>query len=225
MDLIAHRGFAAEAPENTVAAVERAGALADAVEVDVRRCGSGELVVVHDATVDRVTDTSGRIDEFPLAELRALDVLGSGEGIPSLSAVLDAVPAGTTVNLELKEAGLAADALAAADDAGVDVLVSAFEPAALRDVRDVAPDVPTAYLCTHRDDAPVATARRLGCDALHPSVPLCLTTRTVGRARDAGLAVNAWTVNRAVVVRMLSVPGVDGVIADASDVCAPRAGT
>jgi len=216
VDLIAHRGFAAEAPENTVAAVERAGALADAVEVDVRRCGSGELVVAHDATVDRVTDASGPVSEFSLDDLRALDVLGSGEGIPPLSAVLDAVPDGVRLNLELKESGLAADAVAAADAAGVDVLVSAFDPAVLREVADADPAVPTAYLCTPRDDAPVATAARLGCDALHPSFPLCLVTRVVRRASDEGIAVNAWTVNRRSVVRLLDVCGVDGVIADAA---------
>ncbi|WP_121822664.1 glycerophosphodiester phosphodiesterase [Halostella salina] len=216
MDLIAHRGFAAEAPENTVAAVERAGALADAVEVDVRRCGSGELVVAHDATVDRVTDATGRVSEFSLAELRALDVLGTGEGIPPLSAVLDAVPDGVRVNLELKESGVAADAVAAADAADVDVFVSAFDPDVLRAVADADPGTPTAYLCTLRDDAPVATAAGLGCEALHPSFPLCLVTRIVGRAHDAGLDVNAWTVQRRSVAGLLDVCGVDGVIADAS---------
>ncbi|PSQ26414.1 glycerophosphodiester phosphodiesterase [Halobacteriales archaeon QS_9_68_17] len=214
MDLIAHRGFAAEAAENTVGAVRRAGELADAVEVDVRRCASGELVVVHDPTVDRVTDATGQVSDLSLAELRALDVLGSGEGVPSLAAVLEAVPDGTRANIELKERGLAADALAAAEAAGTDLLVSAFDPAVLREVAAVGPDVPTAYLCTHRDDAPAATADRLGCDALHPSFPLCVVTRIVARAHDVGLDVNAWTVARRAVARLLDACDVDGVIAD-----------
>lgn len=58
MRLIAHRGFAATAPENTIAAVQSAADHADAVEFDVQRCGSGELVVIHDDTIDRVTGTS-----------------------------------------------------------------------------------------------------------------------------------------------------------------------
>lgn len=215
--LLAHRGFAAEAPENTVAAVRRAAERADAVEVDVRRCGSGELVVVHDATVDRVTDGSGAVADLSLDELRALDVLQSGEGVPALSDVLDAIPADTAVNLELKEPDLAADALEAARDADSDLLVSSFSPAVIREVAGVDPDVPTALVCSHHADHPAWTANELGCDALHPSVALCLTTRTVRRAHEHGLDVNAWTVARRPVARLLATCGVDGVIADVSD--------
>ena len=67
MRLIAHRGFAAVHPENTVRAVRAAARVADAVEVDVRRCATGELVVIHDATVDRVTDGTGPVADHSLA--------------------------------------------------------------------------------------------------------------------------------------------------------------
>jgi glycerophosphoryl diester phosphodiesterase len=218
MDLIAHRGFAAEAPENTLAAVRRAADRADAVEVDVRRCGSGEPVVVHDATVDRVTDGSGVVADLTLAELRDLDVLQSGESIPLLSDVLDAIPADTTVNLELKESGLAADALAGADDADNDLLVSAFSPGVVREAASVDPTVPTALVCTHERDHPAWTANELGCDALHPSRTLCLTTRVVRRAHEYDLSVNAWTVSHRAIAHLLEVCGVDSFIADRSDV-------
>lgn len=217
MDLIAHRGFAAEAPENTLAAVRRAAERADAVEIDMRRCGSGELVVVHDDTVDRVTDGSGPVSGFSVSDLNALDVLRSGEGVPSLSDVLDAIPADTAVNIELKESGLAADALAAADAAGNDLLVSAFSPGVLREVASVDSAVPTALVCTHERDHPARTANDLGCDALHPSYPLCVTTRVVQRAHEFDLAVNAWTVSRRPIAGLLETCGVDGVIADVSD--------
>ena len=136
MRCIAHRGFAETYPENTVAAVRAATEQADAVEVDVRRCGSGELVLTHDETVDRVTDATGRVEAFTSGELASLDVLGSGEGIPTLSAALGAVEPGVQLNVELKEPGLAAEALAAADDASVEVLVSSFSPSVLREARD-----------------------------------------------------------------------------------------
>jgi glycerophosphoryl diester phosphodiesterase len=217
MDLIAHRGFAAEAPENTLAAVRRAADRADAVEVDVRRCGSGELVVVHDATVDRVTDGSSAVADLTLTELRDLDVLQSGESIPLLSVVLDAIPADTTVNLELKESGLAADALAAADSNDNDLLVSAFSPDVVREAASVDPAVSTALVCTHERDHPAWTANELGCDALHPSCTLCLTTRAVRRAHEYDLSVNAWTVSRRPMARLLEICGVDGLITDISD--------
>jgi len=78
MRLIAHRGFLSVNPENTVAAVEAAAAVADGIEIDVRRCGSGEPVVIHDETVDRVTDGRGAVDEHTVADLAALDVLEPG---------------------------------------------------------------------------------------------------------------------------------------------------
>ena len=115
MRLIAHRGFAGVNPENTLTAVGEAATVADAVEVDIRRCATGELVVVHDETVDRVTDGEGPVADHSLAELRGLDVLGTGEGVPTLEAVLEAVPDGVGANVELKEPGTAADALAAMD--------------------------------------------------------------------------------------------------------------
>src|SRR6056297_246672 len=109
MELIGHRGCAAQCPENTVRAVKRAAQYLDAIEVDVRRCGSGELVVFHDETVDRLTDESGPIADLSWTELRNLDVLDSGESIPTLDHVLDAFPQGVRAQLELKDTGIAAD--------------------------------------------------------------------------------------------------------------------
>jgi len=103
MQVIGHRGCADVYPENTVRAVTRAANFLDAVEVDVRRCGSGELVVFHDETVDRLTDASGRLADVAWAELQELDVLGSGELIPRLETVLAAVPDGVELQVELKE--------------------------------------------------------------------------------------------------------------------------
>ena len=140
MRLIAHRGFAGERPENTLSAVRRAVESADAVEVDARRCASGEVVVVHDETVDRVTDGTGPVDERTREELAVLSVLGSDEGVPTLGEVAAAIPDGVGLVLELKEAGIAEDALAAV--AGVDdLVVSSFVADALVECRRVDPDV------------------------------------------------------------------------------------
>lgn len=218
MRVIAHRGFAAEAPENTIAAVRRAGELADVVEIDVRRCASGELVVVHDATVDRVTDGSGAVREMTLSELQALDVRGSDESIPRLETAVDAVPPDVSVNLELKETGLAADALAVVADAPNDVVLSSFVRTALREVRDADPTVPTAFITSRLRDRPVRTALELDCEYVHPNYRLCFYSRLVSRAHEAGLGVNVWTVNRAWLARLLARRGVDGVATDRSGV-------
>lgn len=212
MDLIAHRGFAGVNAENTVGAVAAAADEADAVEVDVRRCGSGDLVVVHDADVDRVTGETGAVADRTAADLAALDVLGSGEGVPTLDAVLAAVPDAVGVNVELKERGLAADALAAAGRVANPVLVSSFDPAALAACREVDPGTPLALLFQADADANLALARQLDCAFVHPHHSLAESV--VPAAREAGLGVNVWTVDDRARAAALADLGVDGVVAD-----------
>ncbi|WP_256391315.1 glycerophosphodiester phosphodiesterase [Natronoarchaeum rubrum] len=219
---IAHRGYAAEAPENTIAALRRAGRRADAVEIDIRRCGSGELVVLHDAEVDRLTDGTGQVSELSLSELRALDVLGSGESIPTLDDALAAVPQGVAVNAELKASGIAADAVAALDAVANRAIVSSFSEQALRETRAYSASIPTAYLADRLRDRPVTTAVELDCQFVHPRFTLCFYSPLVARARELGLGVNVWTVDDPLVVRALCRLGVDGVVTDRSGVVPDR---
>ena len=222
MRVIAHRGFAAEAPENTVAALRRAARLADGVELDVRRCGSGEPVVVHDATVDRVTGGTGPVADHSLADLRSLDVLDSGEPIPGLREALAAVPDDVLVNVELKETGLAADVVDALEAVDNPAIVSSFSRTALREVRAASRSVPTAYLVDSLRDRPVSTAIELDCQYVHPRYSLCLYSPLVARARAVDLKVNAWTVTRTLAARRLATAGVDGVITDRTDLLGGR---
>ena len=98
MQLIGHRGARFEAPENTLAGFRHAIELGlSAVEFDVRVTRDNELVVIHDATVDRTTDGTGEVSSFSLAELRELDARAEFSDwpevcqIPTLSEVLDVV--------------------------------------------------------------------------------------------------------------------------------------
>lgn len=211
MRLIAHRGFAGAFPENTQRAIDGAVDHADEIEIDVRRCESGELVVIHDATVDRVTNGSGAVADHTIDELRALDVLGTGEGVPTLSEILRAVPNHIGVNVELKEPGLAVDALTRMRSLHPQTLVSSFLPDVLADCRTAASSIPRA-LITEDDDA-VRTARELDCEYIHPSIDAC-TERVVGAAHRQGLSVNVWTVRTRAEAEELTELGVDGVIAD-----------
>ncbi len=219
MNCIAHRGFAATHPENTLAAVRGAVAAgADGVEVDVRRCATGEVVVIHDGTVDRVSDGTGAVADHSLAELRDLDVLGTGAGVPTLAEVVAALPGGVTLNVELKETGLAADALAVATDHGGDVLVSSFETAALREAGEAGAES-LAVLFASGADRALDRARSLGCTAVHPNRSLC-GTALVDRCHEAGFAVNAWTVRSSDQRERLGAVDVDGVVTDAPAYCA-----
>ena len=216
--LIGHRGCAGQCPENTVAAVERAAPHVDAVEVDVRRCGSGELVVVHDAELDRLTGASGRVADADWEELRELSVLNSGEPIPRLGDALDAAPDGLLVNVEIKEPETALDALAAARRADNEVLFSSFHPEALAALRDRDPSADRALLVA--DGTPeraVGAATELGCVAVHPPIDPATESTIVEAAHEAGLAVNAWTATDREDAERLVAAGVDGIIADRWD--------
>jgi glycerophosphoryl diester phosphodiesterase len=219
MKLIGHRGCADQHPENTVGALVRAAAVLDAVEVDVRRCGSGEPVVFHDETVDRVTDAAGPLSSFDHADLCDLEVLDSEESVPLLSTVLAAVPDDATVQVELKERGLAADVRDVVADHDVDVSVSSFDAAALAEVADLDWSVSTGFLF---DSDPVVYLERaldLGCDAVHPHYDHCLETDVVDAAHAEGLDVVAWkAVETAEEVERLRRAGVDAVTADRWDV-------
>lgn len=216
--IIGHRGCAGQYPENTVRAVERSAPHVDEIEIDVRRCGSGELVVFHDERLDRLTDASGAVSDADYETLRQRAVLGSAETIPRLSTVLEAIPADTGVNLELKERGLAADALSAASGVENDVRYSSFIPAALREVRAADPTADTALVAVDGAARAIETATALGCGAIHPSRELVLDTVLTPSAHDAGLAVHAWTIADETAAAELVESGVDGLIVDRWDV-------
>lgn len=232
MRVFAHRGCPDRGPENTVAALRRAAPHVDAVEVDVRRCGSGELVAFHDVRLSRLlrhpdgSAAVGRLDDTDWATLSALRVRDSDQRVSLLSEVVDAADeVGLALNVELKETGLAADAVASLEGFDGEILVSSFDPAVLREVQAVA-DHPVALIVdagivTRRSTAwrrGLSVAVDLGAAAIHPAHRLLLGTGDpadqVRAAHDAGVAVNAWTVRNAAPVESLLSAGVDGIFVD-----------
>ena len=216
MELIAHRGCAEQYPENTLHAIEHSARQLSAVEIDVRRCRSGELVVFHDDTVDRLTDGDGLVAGMDWPQLSALDVLESGHSIPRLADALRAVPSGVEVQVELKQSGIASDVVTAIHEAGVDARVTSFLPEALTEVRQCDPDIPVGYL--FGEAVGVETGLRiadvLDCDSVHPRSTLCLETDVVERARADGRDVIAWGVGQRDTFAELRSVGVDAATSD-----------
>lgn len=102
-EIIAHRGASGEAPENTMKAFNLAVTQgADGIEMDIRRCKSGEMVVIHDATLERTTGRKGVVKDYTLEQLKALDA-GDGETIPDLTYVINRFRGRIRLFLELKE--------------------------------------------------------------------------------------------------------------------------
>jgi len=128
---IAHRGCPRQYPENTLTALRSAGSRAGAVEFDVRRCGTGESVVIHDERLDRVTDADGLVSETSVTELQRVHVMDSNAHVPTLQEVFQTVPEGVTLHIELKEPSVIDDVAMYTDQFAHDVIVSSFDPTAL----------------------------------------------------------------------------------------------
>jgi glycerophosphoryl diester phosphodiesterase len=227
--VLGHRGASADAPENTLAAFRLAlDQGADGVELDVWRCASGEVVVVHDEDTARVSGVALRVPQASVAELRALDVGAwkgeafRGERMPLLSDVLEALP-GAVVNVELKSrsgdlrlARGAAEVVARAD-AARRVLVSSFDWRLVVAFRIAAPHVPVGLLFDGERPwrFPLAAAiRLLGPSAVHPERRL-VTAARMRAWTGRGLAVNVWTVDDPEEARALAAQGAGGLITNA----------
>jgi glycerophosphoryl diester phosphodiesterase len=225
--VLGHRGASADAPENTLAAFALALEQgADGVELDVWRCGTGEIVVHHDADTRRTCGQALCVSAAPFAELRRLDAGSwkgprfSGERIPTLREVLEALPH-AIVNVELKAArlpdlGLARAAARAIADAGAGgrVVVSSFDVALLAAFRAAAPRVRAGFLFGVGRTWRVRAAAAIAClrpAAVHPEHTL-VTPERAARWAARGLAVNTWTVDAPGEVRRLAALGVAAVI-------------
>jgi glycerophosphoryl diester phosphodiesterase len=218
MRCIAHRGFAGVYPENTLTAVRQAGQQADLIELDVRQCRSGDPVVIHDETVDRVTDDTGPVSDISLATLQSMDVLGTGEGVPSLEAVLRAVPDGVGLNLELKEEGLTEAVAPLVADVDTEILLSSFSTDVLVEAREAMPEVDRALLVDSSAEAGIERAASLDCAAIHPHWRL-LDFALLERAHRSGLDVNVWTIKDEDKTGQYEKMGVDGVVVDDPAAC------
>lgn len=234
---IAHRGAGKLAPENTLAAIRHGASFGYRMfEFDVKLSGDGKAVLMHDATLDRTTSGSGRVDALTMGELAALDA-GSwhgpayaGEPIPTLAAVARYTQAnGFLVNIEIKPvpgaehrtgAAVALDALSLWKGAAVPPLLSSFSEEALAAARDVAPGLPRALLLDKLPADWLERLKRLDCVALDANHRE-LDDQVIAAAHAAGFKVLCYTVNDPQRARDLVSWGLDGLITDAVDQIAP----
>jgi glycerophosphoryl diester phosphodiesterase len=224
MRILGHRGASADAPENTLPALLLALAQgADGVEFDVQLCASGEVVVFHDASLERLAGRPGRVVDTPWSTLRTLDVGSPGgrapASIPLLTEVLEALPRTAWLNIELKADGgglhLAATVarLLARQDTER-VVISSFQPLCLLAFAARAPGVRRGYLL---DPAwpfwleAGLIAPLVGRDAIHPG-DAQVSEERVRAWHRSGREVAVWTVDAAERARTLERWGVDTLI-------------
>jgi len=210
---LAHRGDWRHAPENSLAAFAAALAIpgCDGLEFDVRVARDGVAVCYHDDTLTRVHGVDRRVADLRADELEAL-------GIPSLATVLATVPRRAFLDVELKgDPGRGAfEALVAGRGPGLErAVVSSFEAATLRRVGGWAPSWPRWLNARDASPATIATAIDLDCRGISVEWH-ALDPGAIARAREAGLAVAAWTVRRRPTARRLARLGVAAICVEAA---------
>jgi glycerophosphoryl diester phosphodiesterase len=228
--VIAHRGDSAHRPENTLASFASALALgADFVEFDVQLTRDGHVVVIHDPTLERTTDGTGRVADHTLAELRRLSAgcpqrFGDayrGERIPTLSEVLGMLRDRAVATIEIKhdavtadaEGGIEAHTIAELRKAGMEkqAAVISFSRTALLRCRDLAPEIARGYLVLRGEVGDVLRgARETASTVVLPEKGM-LSAELRDRAREAGIKLATWVVDDPAELRALAVFDLYGI--------------
>jgi glycerophosphoryl diester phosphodiesterase len=216
---IGHRGAAGYEPENTLRSIRRALELgADGIEVDVYFV-DGQIVVFHDATLERTTNGSGSLVRKTFAQLRALDA-GKGERIPTLREVFETVDRRAFINIELKGARTAAPVAALIGEffdrgwRSEDFLVSSFHRAQLRRIAD--PRIRIGLLLARPTRLCWMNARRVRAWAVNPALRYA-TAPFIEKAHALGYRVFVYTVNAPEDIARMRHLGADGVFTDFPD--------
>ncbi|MBT3274352.1 MAG: glycerophosphodiester phosphodiesterase [Spirochaetales bacterium] len=229
--LFAHRGYSSRAPENTLAAFTLARKLGiPGIELDVRLCSSGELIVFHDGDLKRVTGVTGPIAEKSLDELRELeagshfDQAFNGEAIPLLSEVFEAIGPDMYVDIEIKtqnirDTAIVADVLKSIDAHGMRnrCFISSFSPFVVREARKTGGGLATSliYSASLEKEQPL----RSKAAKIIASTPVLkpqwiLVEKTIKKALRRNTPIITWTVNDKETAARCLEAGVEGIISD-----------
>jgi len=235
-----HRGAAGLAPENTLPSFRRArDDKADVLELDVHGTADGEIVVLHDPTLDRTTDGAGPVAALPYAAVARLDagfhftpdggrthpLRGRGVRVPRLAELLRELP-DAPLNIEIKQEtpAIVADVVALLRAAGTKVVLAAEHDVIMHEIRRVASDIPTSLAAG--EVAAFVNALQAGERPPLPEGAVALqipprygtieliTRETVAAAHAAGAEIHAWTINDEAEMRALLALGCDGIISD-----------
>ncbi len=233
----AHRGDVESAPENTIPALVAAVAKgAHQIEFDVALTSDGHLILMHDLTVDRTTDGTGKPGDLTFAQIRALDA-GSwfdaeyaGTQVPTLEEALNAIPAAVQCNVHLKGGAPLAEA-AAKEIARLDRLAQCFLACTVEQIeaaRAVAPGIRTCNMSrqTGNRTAYIAKTIELNCEfiQLHQRDGHENLAREVEQLHAAGVTVNWYGANDAALMQVLIDANVDYILTDNLTLCLEEIG-
>lgn len=240
IDNVAHRGASGYAPENTIAAFDKAVEMkADYIEIDVQRSKDGELVVIHDTTVDRTTNGSGPVQSLTYNELRNLDA-GSfkgtefaGEKIPSFDEILDRYHGKTGILIELKAPelypGIEESVALELKERNLDklqnekIIIQSFNFESMKKMNDLLPKVPIGVLTSSRLHTTQQALKEFStyADYFNPSYTI-VTKELVNQVHAEGMKIQSWTVRSQETADFLLEMQVDGIITDYPDYVDPK---
>ena len=236
---VAHRGATGYAPENTIAAFDLAVDMkADYIEIDVQRSKDGKLVLIHDTTVDRTTDGTGKVGDLTFEQLRSLDA-GSwkgeqfvGEPIPTFEEILDRYHGKIGILIELKAPelypGIEEQVAEVLKERNLDkpqnekIIIQSFNFESVKRVDQLLPQVPVGVLTSNRADTTFEALQEFStyADWFNPSYGI-VTEELVNQVHSQGMQIGSWTVRSQEAADFLFEMGVDAIISDYPDYVDP----
>ena len=220
---IGHRGAMGYIAENTIESIEKALEQGvDGIEIDVHVCASGELVVFHDLTLDRMTNGSGELSGWTLGELKVLRV-NEKYRIPTLVEVLEFVNGRCMLNIELKGEGTAAPAcdiiqsFIKTNNYTYDhFIVSSFQQTELETLYQLDDKIPLGVLTKASIDEAIQLAEKINTKYIHPNTAIT-SEKAVAAAQSKGYKIIVWTATMPDTIKRMKNYGVDGIISDKPD--------
>ncbi len=223
MQKIGHRGAKGYVAENTIASIEKAIQLGvDAVEIDVHVCKTGEIVVIHDSTINRTTKGQGKVRELTLSELQLVTVRG-GHNIATLEEVLIFCENKCTIHIELKGKGTAVKVANIVTKyvkqtkwTYKSLLVSSFKRSKLNKVKQINPSINTGIIVSKKAFKALIQAVDDKCSAIYIALNK-VKTSIVAYASSKNIQVYVWTVNKPKNITKMKSLSVNGIISDFPD--------
>jgi len=227
----AHRGASGYAPENTLESFKRAVEMgAEGIELDVQLTKDGQLVVIHDETVDRTSDHKGFVKDIDFAEIRTYNFNNHNSEyefcmIPTLEEVFELIkPTDMVINIELKTGvfeypGIEEKVLELVDkyEMGDRIIYSSFNHYSVKKIRELRPESYCAFLHTDRIINIAEYAHEHQMNALHPGFWILADPRYLREARKYNLEINSWTINDEPYIYMALKLGIDAIITNYPD--------
>lgn len=215
---IGHRGAMGHITENTISSIKKALELnCDMIEIDVYRIKSGELMVFHDHTLDRLTDKKGNIEDYSFKELRDIKI-NNNHLIPTLQEVIETIQRKAILNIELKGSNTAIGSYKIIEKyiekgwTKEDFVISSFRWDELEIISQQKTSIPIAVLIGQEPiNSILSFALKLNAAAINPYYKL-LTIDNVKAIKDLGLKIYPWTVNNTSDIQLLKELKVDGII-------------